>query len=62
LALRPWRRGATDERRGIAHALKAGVTPREIMKILKLCVSEVMEACSLAVPILAEELDARSKT
>jgi len=36
--------------------LKLGVTPEEIMEVLKICVAQGMQACNLGVPILAEEL------
>ena len=38
------------------NALKAGATFEEVMEILKLCVAQGVQACNLAVPILAEEL------
>ena len=44
-------------RHHIKTALKAGATPEEIMEVLKLCVVQGVQACNLAVPILAEELD-----
>ncbi len=44
-------------RRHIQTALKLGVTIEEIMEVLKICVSQGMQACNLGVPILAEELD-----
>jgi len=47
-------------RRHIKAALKLGVTMEEIMEVLKLCVVQGVQACNLAVPILAEEL-ARSQ-
>jgi hypothetical protein len=34
----------------------------EIMEVLKLCVAQGVQACNLAVPILAEELAKRSGT
>ena len=43
-------------RRHIQNALKAGATMEEIMEVLKLCVVQGVQACNLAVPILAEEL------
>lgn len=48
---------APGTRRHIRGALKAGATPREIMSVLKLCVAQGVQACNLAVPILAEELE-----
>ena len=44
-------------RRHIRTALQLGASMEEIMEVLKLCVSAGEEACSLAVPILAEELE-----
>lgn len=49
---------APGTRRHIRAALKAGATPREVMAVLKLCVAHGVQACNLAVPILAEELAA----
>ena len=49
---------APGTRRHIKAALRAGVTIREIMEVLKLCVVQGVQACNLAVPILAEELEA----
>lgn len=43
-------------RRHIKAALKLGVTLEEIMEVLKVCVAEGVSACSLGVPIPAEEL------
>src|SRR5262249_21248315 len=51
---------APGTRRHIRAALKLGATPREIMEVLKLCVVQGVQACNLGVPILAEELAARS--
>ena len=48
---------APGTRRHIRAALKAGATPREIMAVLKLCVAQGVQACNLALPILAEELE-----
>jgi alkylhydroperoxidase/carboxymuconolactone decarboxylase family protein YurZ len=53
---------APGVRRHINHALKAGATPREIMEVLKLCVSQGFQACNLGIPILAEELARRAKS
>ncbi len=47
---------APGTRRHIASALKLGATMEEIMEVLKLCVAQGVQACNLAVPILAEEL------
>jgi alkylhydroperoxidase/carboxymuconolactone decarboxylase family protein YurZ len=51
---------APGTRRHIQNALKAGATMEEIMEVLKLCVVQGVQACNLAVPILAEELAHRS--
>jgi len=48
---------APGTRRHIQTALKLGVTIEEIMEVLKICVSQGMQACNLGVPILAEELE-----
>jgi alkylhydroperoxidase/carboxymuconolactone decarboxylase family protein YurZ len=48
---------APGTRRHIHNALKAGATMEEIMEVLKLCVVQGVQACNLAVPILAEELE-----
>lgn len=47
---------APGTRRHIRNALQAGATMEEIMEVLKLCVVQGVQACNLAVPILAEEL------
>ncbi len=47
---------APGTRRHIKAALKHGATMEEIMEVLKICVAEGVQACNLAVPILAEEL------
>jgi len=47
---------APGTRRHIRNALKAGATMEEIMEVLKLCVVQGVQACNLAVPILAAEL------
>lgn len=47
---------APGARRHIRGALAAGATVREIMEVLKLCVSQGVQACNLGVPILDEEL------
>ena len=44
----------------IKAALKLGATMEEIMEVLKLCVIQGVQACNLGVPILAEEIAARS--
>jgi hypothetical protein len=43
-------------RRHIKGALAAGATVEEVMEVLKACVVQGVQACNLAVPILAEEL------
>lgn len=48
---------APGTRRHIHNALAAGATIEEIMEVLKLCVAQGAQACNLAVPILAEEMD-----
>jgi alkylhydroperoxidase/carboxymuconolactone decarboxylase family protein YurZ len=48
---------AAGTRRHIRNALKAGAAVEEIMKVLKLCVAQGVQACNLGVPILAEELE-----
>ena len=52
---------APGTRRHIAAALKLGATMEEVMEVLKLCVSQGVQACNLGVPILAEELAKRPK-
>ncbi len=47
---------APGTRRHIKAALGAGATVQEIMEVLKLCVAQGVQACNLAVPMLAEEL------
>jgi alkylhydroperoxidase/carboxymuconolactone decarboxylase family protein YurZ len=47
---------APGTRRHICNALKMGATVEEIMEVLKLCVVQGVQACNLAVPILAAEL------
>ncbi len=51
---------APGTRRHIKAALKLGATMEEIMEVLKLCVAQGVQACNLAVPILAEELAHRA--
>jgi len=46
----------------IKNALKAGATLEEIMEVLELCVVQGVQACNLAIPILAEELERHSAT
>ncbi|GAU85939.1 hypothetical protein BIWAKO_05887 [Bosea sp. BIWAKO-01] len=53
---------APGTRRHIRAALKLGASVEEIMEVLKLCVAQGVQACNLAVPILAEELAERSTT
>jgi alkylhydroperoxidase/carboxymuconolactone decarboxylase family protein YurZ len=53
---------APGTRRHIKAALKAGATMEEIMEVLKLCVVQGVQACNLAVPILAEELQHAEQT
>lgn len=48
---------APGTRRHIQSALKLGATVEEIMEVLKICVSQGMQACNMAIPILAEELE-----
>ena len=52
---------APGTRRHIKASLKAGATMEEIMEVLKLCVVQGAQACNLGVPILAEELEKRTK-
>ena len=47
---------APGTRRHIQAALKLGVTPEQIMEVLKICVAQGMQASNLGIPILAEEL------
>jgi len=48
---------APGTRRHIRSALKLGATMEEIMEVLKICVSQGMQAGNLSIPILAEELE-----
>jgi alkylhydroperoxidase/carboxymuconolactone decarboxylase family protein YurZ len=48
---------APGTRRHIQSALKLGATVEEIMEVLKICVSQGMQASNLGIPILAEELE-----
>jgi alkylhydroperoxidase/carboxymuconolactone decarboxylase family protein YurZ len=47
---------APGTHRHIKAALKLGATMEEIMEVLKLCVVQGVQACNMAVPILAEEI------
>jgi alkylhydroperoxidase/carboxymuconolactone decarboxylase family protein YurZ len=49
---------APGTRRHIKAALKLGATIEEIMEVLKLCVVQGVQACSMGIPILEEELAA----
>jgi alkylhydroperoxidase/carboxymuconolactone decarboxylase family protein YurZ len=51
---------APGTRRHIKAALAQGAMVQEIMEVLKLCVVQGVQACNLGLPILAEELAARS--
>jgi alkylhydroperoxidase/carboxymuconolactone decarboxylase family protein YurZ len=51
---------APGTRRHIQNALKAGATTDEIMEVLKLCVSEGVQAFNLGIPILVELIRTRS--
>ena len=51
---------APGTRRHIQAALKLGATMEEIMEVLKICVSQGLQASNLGVPILAEEIARRS--
>jgi len=53
---------APGTRRHIQTALKLGATMEEIMEVLKICVAAGMQASSLGVPILGEELQRASLT
>lgn len=50
---------APGTRRHIKNALAAGASVEEIMEVLKLCVAQGVQACNLAVPMLAEEISSR---
>jgi len=52
---------APGTRGHIRAALKLGATTEEIMEVLKLCVVQGVQACTLGVPILAEELAAMGR-
>ena len=56
----PSRLNAAGTRRHIKAAMRAGATGEEIAEVFKLCVVHGVQACNLVVPILAEELAARS--
>jgi alkylhydroperoxidase/carboxymuconolactone decarboxylase family protein YurZ len=47
---------APGTRRHIQSALKLGATMEEIMEVLKICVSQGLQASNLGIPILADEL------
>lgn len=51
---------ALGTRRHIKDALAHGATVQEIMEVLKACVAQGVQAANLGVPILAEELAART--
>jgi alkylhydroperoxidase/carboxymuconolactone decarboxylase family protein YurZ len=51
---------APGTRRHIRAALKLGATVEEVMEVLKLCVVQGVQACNMAIPILAEELADRA--
>ncbi len=51
---------APGTRRRIKNALKAGASVAEIFEVLKICVTQGVQARNMAVPILAEELAARA--
>lgn len=53
---------APGTRRHIKAALALGATAEEIMEVLKLCTAQGVQACNLALPILAEELAKRSSS
>lgn len=55
----PTRPSAARMVAALACALKAGATMEEIMDVLKLCVSQGVQALNLGVPILADELARR---
>ncbi len=48
---------APGTRRHTKGALAAGASVAEVMEVLKRCVAQGVQACNLAVPILAEELE-----
>jgi alkylhydroperoxidase/carboxymuconolactone decarboxylase family protein YurZ len=52
---------APGTRRHIQAALKLGATMEEIMEVLKICVSQGLQASNLGVPILADELERIAK-
>jgi alkylhydroperoxidase/carboxymuconolactone decarboxylase family protein YurZ len=47
---------APGVRRHIRAALALGATPGEVMGVLQICVAQGVQACNMAVPILAEAL------
>ena len=46
---------APGTRRHVRHAFEAGTSVEEIFEVLKLCVSQGVQACNLGVPILKQE-------
>jgi alkylhydroperoxidase/carboxymuconolactone decarboxylase family protein YurZ len=48
---------APGTRRHIKSALKLGATIEEIMEVLKICVSQGIQASNLSIPILVDELE-----
>ena len=52
---------APGTRRHIKAALQHGATVEEIMEVLKLCVTNGVQAFNLGVPILVEELAKSTK-
>jgi alkylhydroperoxidase/carboxymuconolactone decarboxylase family protein YurZ len=50
---------APGTRRHIQAALDMGVTPEEILEVLKLATIVGIHSCNLGVPILVEEMAAR---
>lgn len=53
---------APGTRRHIQTALKLGATMEEIMEVLKICVSQGIQAGNLGIPILADELQRAQPT
>jgi alkylhydroperoxidase/carboxymuconolactone decarboxylase family protein YurZ len=52
---------APGTRRHMQNALKAGASVEEIFEVLKICVGQGVQALNLGVPILEEELAARTR-
>ncbi len=50
---------APGTRRHIQNALKTGASMEEIFEVLKICMTQGIQACNLGVPILEQELSAR---